>query len=91
MPGTDRVTELLDGRRLPAGWHRDRTTGPGHRKHNALVGRLNRVAEEAVAAATAATSGSGSVTATCAAPGSAAPGRSGSPAEVGAAALPWAA
>lgn len=49
MPGMNRVAELLDGWRLMAGWHRDWTTGPGHRTSNALVDRLNRIAEAAVA------------------------------------------
>ncbi|MDI6100202.1 DUF1963 domain-containing protein [Actinoplanes sp. NEAU-A12] len=45
----DRVAELLDGWRTLAGWRRDWTTSPGHRKWNALVDRLNRSAEAAVA------------------------------------------
>ncbi|MEV4274571.1 hypothetical protein [Actinoplanes xinjiangensis] len=45
----DRVTELLDGWRQLAAWRHDWTASPGPRKWNALVDRLTRIAEEAVA------------------------------------------
>ncbi|WP_433789515.1 hypothetical protein [Actinoplanes sp. CA-252034] len=45
----DRVAELLDGWRQLAAWRLDWTASPGPRTWNALVDRLNRIAEEAVA------------------------------------------
>jgi hypothetical protein len=47
----DRVPGLLDGWRQLAAWRHDWTASPGPRKWNTLVGRLNRIAEEAAAEA----------------------------------------